>query len=457
MIPRELNNAYTAWCAGASLRQRRKRFKDYTYGRQWGDIIDLANGRRIKEMDFAIESGFRPLTNNLIRQMVKTVVGLYRRDYAAPFPEALAHTAARNSLAELDARTLEEFLISGCAIQRIVSERRTGGNGVWIDNVSPENFFVNRFSDPRGCDIELVGMLHNMSCDEVAARFGGNDPDRRQRLKQICLRAADNSIVDTDSAGFFAAPGGRCRLIEVWTLRPLQAIKCYDPRTASIFFVPATQARKISRTNSRRPKEQAIVFKTIDTARWHCTWFAPSGETVAAYLSPFAHGSHPFAIKFYPLTDGEVHPFVEDVIDQQKYVNRVITMIDNIMQTSAKGVLLFPEDRKPDGFTWNDIADIWSDCRGIIPYKSSTRTNAMPTQITTSGATADAHRLLSTQLELMEQISGVSGGLMGRNMPGNASASLYQALAHHSTTALSDLLGTFADFIDKRNNIIATP
>ena len=102
------------------------------------------------------------------------------------------------------------------------------------------------------------------------------------------------------------------------------------------------------------------------------------------------------------------------------------------------------------------IADIWSDCRGIIPYKSSTRTNAMPTQITTSGATADAHRLLSTQLELMEQISGVSGGLMGRNMPGNASASLYQALAHHSTTALSDLLGTFADFIDKRNNIIAT-
>lgn len=456
MIPPLLNSAFKAWCASEPLRMRRERFKDYTYGRQWGDIFTLPGGRQLKEYDFAVESGYRPLTNNLIRQLVKTIVGLYRRDYAEKTPDALAEIADRNSLDEIDARTLEEFLISGCAIQRIVSERRTGGAGVWVDIVSPARFFVNPFTDPRGCDIDLLGMLHSMSLDEAVARFGGADPQERKRVRELCTAAAEGSFARTADSAFYTAPPGRCRLIEVWSRRSMQVLKCYDPRSASFFLAQAGQARKIHRANSRRPRNQAIVYKAVDTARWTCTWFCASGEVIASYPSPFAHGSHPFALKFYPLTDGEVHPFVEDVIDQQKYVNRMITMIDNIMQTSAKGVLLFPEERKPEYVTWNDIANRWGDTCGVIPLKFTNKSQNMPTQISTSGATADAHRLLSTQLELMEQISGVSGGLMGKNLPGNASASLYQALAHHSTTALTDLLSTFAHFVRSRNSIITS-
>lgn len=74
-------------------------------------------------------------------------------------------------------------------------------------------------------------------------------------------------------------------------------------------------------------------------------------------------------MKFYPLTDGEIHPFVEDVIDQQKYVNRLITLIDNVMGTSAKGVLLFPEDQLSDGTSWADIKAMWASYDGVIPYR----------------------------------------------------------------------------------------
>ena len=80
-----------------------------------------------------------------------------------------------------------------------------------------------------------------------------------------------------------------------------------------------------------------------------------------------AHRSHPFAVKFYPLTDGEIHSFVEDVIDQQKAINRLMVQIDHIMATSAKGVLLFPLDQKPADIDWRDISERWAQPDGVIP------------------------------------------------------------------------------------------
>ena len=43
--------------------------------------------------------------------------------------------------------------------------------------------------------------------------------------------------------------------------------------------------------------------------------------------------------KAYPFIDGEIHSFVADVIDQQRYTNRLITLNDWVIRASAKGVL----------------------------------------------------------------------------------------------------------------------
>ena len=182
-----LEAAYKAWCAAADLRARRQRYKNYTYGNQWCDTVTDSKGRTIVEGRLLEESGAKPLTNNLIRQLVKTVVGRYRTQAAEAGvynDENLKPLALRNSLAELDSRLLEEFLISGCAIQRIVDERRWGGYGVWVDNVDPRDFFVNAFKDPRGWDIDLIGMLHDMTLPEVINRFGAGSPERVAELRQ---------------------------------------------------------------------------------------------------------------------------------------------------------------------------------------------------------------------------------------------------------------------------------
>ena len=59
---------------------------------------------------------------------------------------------------------LEEFLISGCAIQRI-GMRRPSSQPI-IDNISPSDFFVNPHRDPRGNDIEQIGEAHTHTHQE---------------------------------------------------------------------------------------------------------------------------------------------------------------------------------------------------------------------------------------------------------------------------------------------------
>lgn len=70
--PRLLAAACSAWQAAAAFRERRSRFKNFTYGDQWGDLTLDADRRLRREDDVLLDSGRRPVTNNLIRQMVKT-------------------------------------------------------------------------------------------------------------------------------------------------------------------------------------------------------------------------------------------------------------------------------------------------------------------------------------------------------------------------------------------------
>lgn len=184
-----------------------------------------------------------------------------------------------------------------------------------------------------------------------------------------------------------------------------------------------------------------------------CRWFSPMGHVLADYISPYAHGSHPFVMKFYSLTDGEVHSFVEDVIDQQKYVNRLITLIDHIMGASAKGVLLFPDIGLPEGFTWHDIKRIWSATNGIIPY-SPNRMGEIPKQISTNATDIGAYEMLQVQMKLFEDISGVNNALQGKLSSSSVGAETFQRQIDNATIALGDIFDTFNTFRNDRNSKI---
>lgn len=419
------HDAYACW---EDLRRRRSRYKRFTYGDQWGDMVRDSRGALVREGDLMAAGGRQPLTNNLIRRLVKTIVGRWRniaaedRRYDGQAPEARL-----NSLPELDARMLEEFLISGCAVQRVAREyRAASGTAVWVDNVSPRDFFVNAFRDPRGRDIRLVGMLHEMTPVELAARFASGDAAALASLLRRARAIAgggDGSVPcgtlsqDRDAGDFMHARPGYCRVLEVWTL------------------------------DSAAGADGASIGMG-----WHCRWLLPDGTLLDGYNSPWAHGSHPFAVKFYPLTDGEVHSFVEDVVGQQKYINRLIVLIDKMMGASAKGVLLFPMTQKSPQVSWEEIADRWSRADGVIPVTG--RSGLMPTQVCGNGADAGAHKLLSLELKLFEDVSGVSNALLGQSSGGTGGAGLFDAQVRNSTIALADIFETFEAFLADRDSRI---
>lgn len=456
-----LNLALEAWRAGAELRRRRKRFKDYTYGRQWGDLVTGPDGRTVSEEQLAGESGFSPMSNNLIRQLVKCVVGNFRASLADSDPASEdapvdADTSRRNLLTELDCRMLEEFLISGCAVQRVVAEKRMAGEGVWVDNVSPDSFFINRFTDPRGLDIELVGMLHSMSLREVMMRFAPEGGRRAAAVGEAYRTVGSSpaaSIGDSVSRSFFEAEPGRCRVIEVWTLESRSVLRCHDTADGSFRLLPATEAGALERENRRRRRasQPEISFRRSHTLRWHCRFYAPTGLVLDEYDSPYAHGLHPFAVKFYPLIDGEVHSLVEDIIDQQRYVNRLITLIDHIMSVSAKGALLVPQGCIPHGQTVESISRIWARPGSVITYNAA---KGEPRQVSASSDNSGAYRLLELQMDLFSRISGVSGALQGQITNAHTSAALYDSQVQHSAVAILDLIQTFHGFRQMRNALV---
>lgn len=434
--------ACRAYAALADLRRRRARQLDYTFGRQWLDPVTVG-GRTITEYEFTEMGGKKPLANNLIRQMVKTVIGRFRHRLAqseSPHGnDSIAAIRSSNMLDEMDCRMLEEFLISGCAVQRIVCERRPERAGVWIDNVDPAHFFVNSFTDPRGCDIELIGMVHDMSPTELCGRF---EPFGF-RVDKI-MSPKDGIAVAT---GPFGVPApGRCRVVEVWTLDAGSIARCHDPQTGRYTELPVNELHTQSADKATMRRDTQLG--------WQCRWFLTDGTPLACYPSPWAHGSHPFALKLYPLIAGEVHSFVADVIDQQRYVNRLITLIDHVIGTSAKGALLFPYDQIPPGHDIAEIARQWARPDGVILYQPGDM-GQTPQQLVNTNEPTSAYHLLDMELKLMQQISGVSDALGGHATTDNSrSAALFEAQMNASGIALLDTFAAFDSFRDMRDRKI---
>lgn len=417
-----LKRAYEAWSAAGDFRSRRERCKRFTYGDQWADASRL--GRRsplLTDGERMVRKGRTPLTNNLIRQLVKTIVGRYRTlgNEERAYGDS---TSRRNALGELDSRMLEEFLISGAAVQRVVNERREEGTGVWVDNVDVRRFFVNAFTDPRGRDIELVGMVHDMGLPELVSRYGHGEAGRAAFLEGVfgeCVAAGGfvaEKALGTPAPGsedfFVASDGTKIRVAEVWTL------------------------------DAERDGQAGFRYG------WRCRIFAPDGRLLDSFASPYAGGGHPFVVKLYPLTDGEVHSFVEDLIENQKYINRLITLVDHIMASSAKGALLYPLPELPDGVDIEEIAQRWASPDAVIPLRDG---RTVPQQVCAHGTADGAYQLLNLQMKLFENSTGVSDVLLGRNVSAAVGSENFRARVETATIALSDLFETFGSFLDARD------
>ena len=472
------------WWAMETFRQDRERNKNYTYGRQWDDVI-CVDGVSLKEEDYIRKQGNVPLKNDLIRRMVQAVLGVYRsqakeptctardRDeqkYGETMSTVLQCNMQLNRMTRINARCMEEFLISGFVVQRKWYGWREDKLDCWTDYVQPNNFFIdNNMRDFRGWDVSCLGEVHDISFESLCQRFA-HSPADFDRLADIYRLARDKRALSTAYEDFgyplqgyydFLVPRdtSRCRVIEVWRKESKPRYRCHDVNGGDVFKVDVEDFEEFVGSVNRKRLEDArelgmaeedvplIKYEWFIDSYWYYYYLTPFGDILEEGETPYEHKSHPYVFLAYPFIDGEIHSFVSNVIDQQRYTNRLITMYDWIMRASAKGVLLFPEECLPKGMSMEEVADEWARFNGIIMIKTPKDGRTIPQQIANNCTQIGISELLNMQLKFFEDISGVNGALQGKPGYSGMSASLYNQQAQNATTSLLDLLDTFSEFI----------
>jgi hypothetical protein len=478
-----LMEAQYYWSQMDDFRKDRERNKRYTYGFQWDDMI-CVDGKSMSEEEYIKSQGNVPLKNNLIRRLVRSVLGVYRSQSKEPTCTArdrdeqkLGETMSTilqcnmqlNRMNDVYARTMEEFLISGFIVHRKSYGWRNGKEDCWTDYVQPNNFFIdNNMRDFRGWDVSVLGEVHDISFGQLCEQFASSPQEYRQ-LRDIYKWAARKDYIATYAERFgysrlenydflFTSEPGRCRVIEIWRKEQKPRYRCHDYQNGDIFKIDEEDYAQVVLTENEErmrmakeagmPEDEVPLIKAtwfVDDY-WYFYYLSPFGDILREGETPYEHGSHPYVFKAYPFIDGEIHSFVADVIDQQRYTNRLITLYDWIMRASAKGVLMMPEDCLPDGVSIDDIAESWTEFNGVIVYKPS-KSGKVLEQVANNSTNIGIAELLNMQLKFFEDISGVTGALQGKPGYSGESASHYNQQTENATKSLLDLLECFSCFV----------
>lgn len=475
--------AQTYWSNMDDFRRERERNKRYTYGDQWDDTITV-DGCRMTEGEYIQKQGNVPLKNNLIRRLVRNVIGVYRSQSKEPVCNArdrdeqklgetmstvLQYNMQLNRMNELYARTMEEYMVGAFVVHRKWYGWRNDKLDCWTDYVNPNRFFVDtNMRDFRGWDVTCCGEIHDISFGDLLGQFA-QTPSDYERLANI-YRAANNMRGFVSARASFGVSTHRkdidfllntdeslCRVIEVWRKETKPRYRCHDYNNGDVFKIDVNDKKALVDDVNQQRLEQGLSLgmakediplvkaEWFVDSYWYYYYLTPFGDILAEGETPYAHKSHPYVFKAYPFIDGEIHSFVSDVIDQQRYANRLVTMYDWIMRASAKGVLLVPDeclgDQSPE-----DFADAWTRFNGVVLYHAKPGVPA-PTQVANNSTNIGISELLNLQLKFFEDISGVHGALQGRQGTTGTSGTLYAQQAQNATTSLLDLLDSFSQFV----------
>lgn len=475
--------AQTYWSNMDDFRRERERNKRYTYGDQWDDTITV-DGCRMTEGEYIQKQGNVPLKNNLIRRLVRNVIGVYRSQSKEPVCNArdrdeqklgetmstvLQYNMQLNRMNELYARTMEEYMVGAFVVHRKWYGWRNDKLECWTDYVNPNRFFVDtNMRDFRGWDVTCCGEIHDISFGDLLGQFA-QTPSDYERLANI-YRAANNMRGFVSARASFGVSTRRkdidfllntdeslCRVIEVWRKETKPRYRCHDYNNGDVFKIDVNDKKALVDDVNQQRLEQGLSLgmakediplvkaEWFVDSYWYYYYLTPFGDILAEGETPYAHKSHPYVFKAYPFIDGEIHSFVSDVIDQQRYANRLVTMYDWIMRASAKGVLLVPDeclgDQSPE-----DFADAWTRFNGVVLYHAKPGVPA-PTQVANNSTNIGISELLNLQLKFFEDISGVHGALQGRQGTTGTSGTLYAQQAQNATTSLLDLLDSFSQFV----------
>lgn len=485
---RLLEDCRQMYDALSDFRERRKRNLNYTMGRQWEDVIrdpDSPYGKRITEREYILRQGKIPLKNNIITKLKNSMVGLYRSQKTEPIAIArdrddnrlgemmsiaLQYAYQVNEIHELNAVNFEEAMISGMAIRKVCfawdDERRMPD--VYTENINPSCIFLNNnIADVRMKDMTTFGVLRDMELSDVLRAFAKDAKDA-QRITE-CYRNVNKYLTQsynafdgrryTEMDFYVPIETDKCRVIEVWRKEKKERIRWHDVMKSQTGVCDIEDLDIIIEENSRRIQEvvqlggneddvAVIEYEWFIDSFWYVRFLTPQGESLFEEETPYEHHSLPYIVRAYPMINGEVQSFVETIIDQQRYINRYITMMDFARGSGAKGMLMIPRQLIPDGMTAEDVQQAWVRHDGVLITDMKPGYEGLePKQFSTSGVQMSDIQMLELQMRLVDDISGIHGALQGKTPSSGTPAALYAQEAQNASTNVLDFFEWYHGFV----------
>ncbi|MDR1455215.1 MAG: hypothetical protein LBJ01_06155 [Tannerella sp.] len=481
-----LMDAFHAWSALDDFRRKIERNRMYVFGDQWGDTVRVGC-RRMTERQSIEEQGNSPVTNNRMRGIVRSVSGVFQSMRTEPvciardrdeqsrgevMSSAMQYVYQLNRMWGLDSANFQYFLIAGLSAFRSTFGWRNGKMDVWTDLVNPNHlFFDGHMNDPRHWDCHLIGEIYDVGLYDVMAQFAEGSPEKAERIREIyrhCDREETIGYVnetlaeDTKKDLQFFLPDDpvRCRVIEVWKKESRERLLVHDRLTGDFYRAELSEEASLAQENRLRVETQAaagvapedmkmIEYQWFIDNYWYYYYLSPTGDVLKEGETPYWHGSHPYSLRIYPFYNGQAYAFVEGFIDQQRLINRLVMMQDFVTRASAKGVLLVHEESIPEGMSPEEFADKWYRYNGMVIYTGKPGVPA-PQQIFAGSTQLGLTELLSIQLKMLEDVSGVQGALQGKTPSAGTPAALYMQQTQNATTSLTELFEAYRELREER-------
>lgn len=493
-----LQRCRSAWNSLSGVRETRARTMRYCMGDQWGDTIkvwDHGSYVYMTEREYMERKNTTPMSNNVMASILESIGGLYAKQGTEPvcfardndsraINDMMSATLQCNwqstYMQDLLNHAIKDYVIGGQMYAREGWEsKQLDLPDAWTELMEPDFMFFECGSDPRHEDISLIGCLHDVSREDLYQKFAR--PEFGLTIDDLDSIFSIQDVSD-DGVGYeFNEEKNLCnvsfdhtnksnhyvRVIEVWTTETKMRLQCFDPIATnannSYFKVDmddTAMIEKLRADNIKRKKmyddrgvpedERAyIVSEEVADKYWYYTYMAPDGTVLCKGETPYDYKSHPFTIKLFPYLNGKIHPFLANVIDQQRYINRLIVMNDMAIRSSSKGVWMIPTTVL-GGKSPAEFAEEIVEYDGLCFY--TPRPNmpqVKPDIITSNAVNIGTNELLQIELNLIHEVSNVSGALQGKTPSAGTSASRYAQETQNATTSLYSILSDMDVFAEK--------
>lgn len=474
------------WNSLSDYRERRARARNYERGKQWYELTEDSDGNTLTEEELILNQGRLPLKQNVIRQLVRNLMGQYRSNpgksvvmsrtredqtLSEMMSNALQAAKDINENKEMDAQAFHEHILSGVAVQKVGFKywKLLNRSDALIQNIHPSRVFYNTdMTDLRGFDLNLIGEIIDTDIEVLVSQFAKTEEDE-EYLREIFNTRRGYGLNDAeaysgskiDGLDFTTAPEGKCRIYEAWYLKGEWRLYAHDYATGEYKFYPLDAEEAVKVENDNRilqaaqygilPEEVPLIetekkFEQI----WYCKILTQYGECLFEGETPYEHEEHPYIINFYPFIDGENWGIIEDVIDQQRYINRTMSMFDYIIGTDAKNTLVVAEEALEGKMKIEDYTENYVKVGGVITYKAKGGIPA-PAILSSNSRSITGSELLNLQMQLANQLTGLNPAIQGQQASSGKPASLYAQEAQNSSVNILDVMESFASFMRKRD------